>query len=134
MTGVFSPPLAAACTNGPDDPVAATASAAVPVCLIKSRRCMVRSPWSGGWQWRVSAGQGTLLLTRRSLPDRRLLATGHPLLFRFLKTSRRDDGKLIGVKVLAQGGVDVLDGEILDPGFEVGVELHGPADIEVLGQ
>jgi len=51
-----------------------------------------------------------------------------------LEISRRDDGELLGVDVLAQGGVDVLDGQCIDLGFEIGVELHGPADEQVFGQ
>ena len=36
--------------------------------------------------------------------------------------------------VLAQGGVDFVDGQCLDLRFKIGVELHGPAEEQVLGQ
>ena len=94
-----------------------------------------------GFEWRVASGEKRdilpghwsiliLALFTRHSP----LATVQEPLLRFLEISRRDDGELLGVDVLPQSGVDLLDGQCLDLGFEIGVELHGPADEQVLGQ
>src|SRR5271166_6911697 len=107
-----------------------------------------RNCTSLSFEWRVSSGEWRVARKGTSCPAtgpssswlsslatrHSLLATVQEPLIRFLEISRRDDGKLLGVDVLAQGGVDLLDGQTLDLGFEVGVELHGPADEQVLGQ
>src|SRR5208337_2140583 len=93
-----------------------------------------RNCTSLSFEWRVARKGTSCPATGPSSSWLSSLATVQEPLLRFLEIARRDDGKLLGVDVLAQSGVDLLDGQTLDLGFEVGVELHGPADEQVLGQ
>ena len=84
----------------------------------RARNCTSLSFELAGFEWRVAEKRDILpghwsILSPGSLTRHSPLATRHcsePLL-RFLEISRRDDGKLLGVDVLAEGGVDRLDGQ-----------------------